>query len=565
MATFDVRSTFAGRHVLLSGATGFVGKVWLAMLLDRLPEIGHLYVLIRSKKRPAHERFERALNTSPAFRPLHERFGADLSDYLERRLTVVEGDVSLPGLGIDPAVAAPLRKKLDLVVNFAGLVDFNPDLRDALASNVEGAVHAADFVAACDHAALLHVSTCYVAGTREGRIPESLDPTRTPNGTPFDAERELEHLHALVAETVTAADDPAVHDEIREQIVARLERRGLAPKESRIRAMAARLHRRRVKEALIEAGTRRATELGWPNTYTYTKALAEALLASRAETIPVALFRPAIVESAESFPFPGWNEGFNTSGPLVYLAGTWLRHIPAKHYNKLDVIPVDHVARGLTTAAVALLHREHRLVYQCGTSDLRPLTMDRIFDLSALAHRKHLRTHGATKARRVLLSRWDITVSTPEGLLSVRNIRRVVHQANRFLRHGLPSKIPHEVREKADELAHTGENAERRLRQIEDVMDLFQPFIHDHDFTFECRALREVPIRDPAFRFDPASIDWRRYWMDVHMPGLRRWCFPEYEGKEREAYQAPHPVTVVRAEERFGIEPGRGAGEAARS
>ncbi len=555
MESLDVRSTLAGRRILMTGATGFVGKVWLAMLLDKLPEIGHVYVLIRSKGRPAHERMERIFNTSPAFRPLHERYGAKLSEFLRPRLTVVEGDVSSPGLGLAPDVARRLASEVDLVVNFAGLVDFNPDLRDAIASNVEGAIHTADFVARCKDAALLHVSTCYVAGHREGRIPEALDPTRTPNGAPFDAEAEVAFLHELVARTVVEQDAPEVHDEIREQIVERLSRRGLEAKESRIRAMAARLHRRRVKEALIDAGTRRAEELGWPNTYTYTKALAEALLAARADAIPVALFRPAIVESAESFPFPGWNEGFNTSGPLVYLAGTWLRHIPARHHNKLDVIPVDHVCRGLITAAVALLHRKHRLVYQCGTSDLRPLTMDRIFELSALAHRKHLRLHGATKARRVLLSRWDIKISTPEGLLSVRNIRRVVHQVNRFLRHGLPTKIPREVREKADELAHDGENAERRLRQIEDVMDLFQPFIHDHDFTFECRALREVPIRDPEFRFDPASIDWRRYWMDVHMPGLRRWCFPEYEGKERESYEAPHPVTLVGAPERFGVVP----------
>ncbi len=566
MSPPNVHETLRGRRLLVTGATGFVGKVWVAMLLDRVPEVGHLYVLIRGKGRTAAQRFERMLNTSPAFKPLHERHGARLGEYLASRLTVLEGDVGQPNLGLSEEVAARLAPELDAVINFAGLVDFNPDLRDALSSNVDGAVHVADFAARCDHAGVLHVSTCYVCGQREGLIPESLDPHTTPNGQPFDVHEELARLRTLVADTIAAHDSPEIHDEIREQIVERIQRRGLEPRESRIRAMVQRMHRRRVKEALIQAGTDRAQELGWPNTYTFTKAMAEALLADRAHELRVAVLRPAIVESAERFPFPGWNEGFNTSGPLVYLAGTWLRHIPARYDNKLDVIPVDHVCRGLTVATVALLRGEQRLVYHCGTSDINPLRMERIFELSSLAHRKHLRTRGSTRAQRVLQSRWDIIQSTPEGLLTVRNIRRAVHQVNRFMRHGLPLKIPHEVRERADELADKGEDAERRLRQIEDVMDLFQPFIHDHDFTFECCGLRDYRVEEPEFVFDPGTIEWRSYWMNVHMPGLRRWCFPEYEGKERESYRAPEPVHLVESDDIAGVAvaaaPGAGAAAA---
>ena len=61
-----------------------------------------------------------------------------------------------------------------------GLVDFNPDLRKALASNVDGTMHVADFVEASDHAALLHISTCYVAGRRHGAIEERIVPEYAP-------------------------------------------------------------------------------------------------------------------------------------------------------------------------------------------------------------------------------------------------------------------------------------------------------------------------------------------------------------------------------------------------
>jgi len=65
---------------------------------------------------------------------------------------VVEGDVSVPGLGLNEATQARLAKSLDLVVNSAGLTDFNPDLRDAISSNVDSAIYLLDFLRKCQHA-----------------------------------------------------------------------------------------------------------------------------------------------------------------------------------------------------------------------------------------------------------------------------------------------------------------------------------------------------------------------------------------------------------------------------
>ena len=96
------------------------------------------------------------------------------------RVEVVEGDVTQEGLGLDAEIGAALRENLDLVINSSGLTDFNPDLRDALATNVDAAVHILDFVRRPDHAGLLHLSTCYVAGERDGRVGERLRPNYTP-------------------------------------------------------------------------------------------------------------------------------------------------------------------------------------------------------------------------------------------------------------------------------------------------------------------------------------------------------------------------------------------------
>lgn len=536
MGGFTIRDTFAGKHVLITGASGFVGKVWLAMLLQRVPNVGKVYVLLRGKGRSARERFEKIVSTSMVFKPLHEKHGEAMSEFVSRRVRVLAGDLSAPGLGIEPDIATELHTKIDLVLNCAGLVDFNPDLRDALASNVEGALRVADFVQACDHAALLHVSTCYVAGQRDGVIPEEVREGSTPNDEPIEAEAELAEARRIVDEVQRENESEETTRALRDDVVTRLRDRGLPEDGRRIDDMVGRLKRKRLREMMAKAGTDRAKVLGWPNTYTYTKALAELLLVRRSG-LRMAIFRPAIVESAIEYPFPGWNEGFNTSGPLVYLAGTWFRHVPAKPGNPLDVIPVDQVCKALFIVSAALMRDEQAPVYQCGSSDRNFLPIDRLTELSALGHRKHLRKTGVGPLERLVLSRWDAIAADPEHVLNVNNVRRAVRQVTRYLRHGLPEKIPSEVRDWADDVAKTSETANRKLRQIEEVLDLFLPFTYDHYCVFQCRAIdRHQPV-EPEFTFDPENIEWRSYWLDVHMPGLRRWCFPQYENEDREVYE----------------------------
>ncbi len=67
----SVRKAFAGKHVMLVGVTGFIGKVWLANTLMDLPETGRIYLLVRRQKsNPALHRFEKLVEASPVFDPL---------------------------------------------------------------------------------------------------------------------------------------------------------------------------------------------------------------------------------------------------------------------------------------------------------------------------------------------------------------------------------------------------------------------------------------------------------------------------------------------------------------
>ena len=146
-----------------------------------------------------------------------------------------------------------------------------------------------------------------------------------------------------------------------------------------------------LKTYLTEEATRRAKELGWPNTYTLTKSLAESLIVKYGADLPVAVVRPAIVETSVSKPFLGWNEGINTSASLSYLLGTYFRQLPTNESKRLDIIPVDAVCNGMTLIAAAVMERRHDSLYQLATSVTNPCDMGRSIELTSLAHRKHYR------------------------------------------------------------------------------------------------------------------------------------------------------------------------------
>src|ERR1700704_1317238 len=215
----SVRENLANRHLLLIGVTGFIGKVWLVDLLENIPNIGNITLLIRrNRTTSALRRFEKIVEESPTFDTLQERCGRKLGSFLRGKVEVIESDVGLPGLGLDEATQARLAKSLDLIVNSAGLTDFNPDLRDALSSNVDSAINLLDFLRKTDHAGLMHLSTCYVVGMRDGRVTEELQDNYNPSNSPdFDAEREVDSLRETIRRVEERAESPELDKALRRQ------------------------------------------------------------------------------------------------------------------------------------------------------------------------------------------------------------------------------------------------------------------------------------------------------------------------------------------------------------
>ena len=525
-ARLDVRRAFEGKHVLLIGATGFIGKVWLVDLLSQLPSVGRITVLLRRKRSSsALRRFERLVAESPVFEPLAERHGANLANFLAERIEVLEGDAAEPGLGLAPEILARLQRSVDLVVNSSGHTGFNPDLRDALAANVRAVRHLADFLRASDRAALLHLSTCYVVGRRDGRVPETLVPNYTPVGlADFDPDREWESLERKAAEIERRAEDPEIIETLRREALAK----SGAERELSGAALENQIRKNRlrwVRQRMVEEGMRRAAELGWPNTYTLSKSLAESLLVRYAADLPVAIVRPAIVESSIERPFCGWNEGINTSASLSYLLGTYFRQFPSDERKRLDLIPVDLVVRGMTLVGAALLERCHAPVYHLATSVSNPCDMRRSIELTGLAHRKYLRARADLDSQiRLRLDAIPVSKKRYERL-SAPAQKALIQRINRMA-------AP--IFRRAPLARH-----ERDLEWVETLISLFEPFILLNRHVFEAenvRLLSDALPEDqkPVFGYDPFLIDWWDYWINIHVPALRRWSYPLIEGRPLE-------------------------------
>ena len=524
----SVRETLAGRHILLIGVTGFIGKVWLLDLLENIPDVARITLLIRrNRTTSALRRFEKIAEESPAFDELHDRHGPKLGAFLEEKIEVVEGDVSQPGLGLEEATQARLAKSLDLIVNSAGLTDFNPDLRDALSSNVDSAIHLLEFLRRCSHAGLMHLSTCYVTGMRDGRVSEELKENYNPLGIPgFDAEKEILSLRETIRRIEERAESPELTKPLHRQALGR---GGDASKVSadELVEVLKRNRARWARNRLVRVGMRRAQHLGWPNIYTFTKSLGESILARHGRDLPVAIVRPSIVESSERSPFSGWNEGINTSGPLSYLLGTNFRQLPTNARKCLDVIPVDMVSRGMTLIAAAVIARRHARLYQLATSAINPVNMGRSIELTGLAHRKHYRTQqGIEHWLKLKLETIPVSKQRYERL-SIPMQKAVVSRINRVAIAMHMKKPPFA-------------KAERDLNRAEKLIELYEPFILHNEHVFECENARLLsatlpPEERPLFKFDPESIDWWDYWINVHIPALRRWCYPLMEGRSLES------------------------------
>ncbi|XP_059613253.1 fatty acyl-CoA reductase wat-like isoform X2 [Phlebotomus argentipes] len=282
----------------MTGGTGFLGKIIMEKIM-RTCQIDTIYLLIRDKKgKDMHSRVEDLFDDV-----LYDRLRQQQPKF-RHRIHPIAGDCSLPGLGISAHDRALLAANVHVVFHVAATVRFDEKLNIAMAINVSGTRELLALCREIQHLdAVVHVSTAY-ANCNRPDIDEKFYPHR------ISASNALQIYEALDADTL-------------QTVGAELSK-------------------------------------GWPNTYTFTKALAEDLIKSEGKGLPITIFRPAVVLPTAQEPIPGWID--NMYGPTGMMVGVaaGLIHVCHVHKdNNAELVPVDMCVNALLVSAWDRATREH--------------------------------------------------------------------------------------------------------------------------------------------------------------------------------------------------------------
>lgn len=506
-----IADALAGRRIAVTGSTGFLGTALVERLLRSVPDC-ELVLLVRPGRRSSGlQRIQREVLRNDAFDALRAELGGPrpFAAMAERRVTVVEGDVGLDGLGLsDPD--REIIARCDTVLHSAALVSFDSPLDGAVEVNLLGASRIVELLRALGvRPHLVSVSTCYVAGNRRGTAPEAL-----VSEGPFDLGVRWRDEVAAARRARAEADDASRSPEQLKRFRADARRELGAAGVPALAAKTEQLRSRWVGDRMTELGRARAASLGWPDAYAYTKALGEQALTETKGDMPVSIVRPSIIESALEYPKPGWIRGFRMAEPVIisYARGL-LKEFPGVPEGIVDVIPVDLVV-GAVLAVAAV-----------GPDEAPPITQVASGSVNPLRYRTLVDNCGEWFTEHPLYDSEGQPIVVPEWTFPGRG--RVQGQLQR-------AKVVYERSEKVlQALPLRGRQAEWSARFEERRVEIERAlsYVELYGAYAECEAIYSVDnllaLWDGAdaddratFAYDPRAIDWRHYIREIHLPSV---------------------------------------------
>ncbi len=509
---------YRGKAVLLTGGTGFLGTALVEKMLRSLPSLGRLYLLVRpSRDKGAKERFESDVLGSAAFSRLREELGAAFDERVAEKVRVLEGDVHSDSLGLGPEDLAEFSREVDAVVHSAASVVFDAPLDAAVGSNVRGTLGLLALARTWEKKPLfVHVSTSYVAGTKEGLILEEAPDGYSPNGSPLDPRGEVAHLDGVVREVEEASRE--------RELLKRFDTEGrralgMVGEEDEVRERVEQLRRAWVRERLVERGNERARALGWQDVYTFTKSLAERRVLEERGPLPLVIFRPAIIESSVAEPHPGWIQGSRMADPIIMaFARGILREFPGEPETIVDFVPVDHVVNAVIAAvAHGLTHRlPEPQVYQVASGQRNPVRYREFYEyVREYFLVNPLRDSGG---RPVPVPEWSFPGHRwVEGRLKAELTGlKIAGKLTAWMPEGhLKTDLRGRVA-RADKRARMSLYFSRIYGAYGSMQGVFSS-AHTYELY---GSLSEEDRR--AFPFDVAQVDWKAWLQETHLPAITR-------------------------------------------
>ena len=502
-AAASIVERLAGKRILLTGVTGFLGQVVLERLLADFPETTVL-LLVRSQAGSSAVDRVHYLTRKPSFDALRERLGSDdaLLQLLDDRVEVIDGDFSRGR----PEIPAGI----DVAIHSAATVSFDPPIDEAFQTNLLGAMNLYEGVlGGGSRPALVHVSTAYVAGVQKGVIPE----------------RTLDHrvdwrLEADLASTARRdVEASSRKPELLERFLADAAEEHSRAGPTTVSEDAEQRRKDWVTKRLVEYGRQRARSLGWPDVYTFTKAMGERAVEELAgrEHLPLSIVRPSIIESALLHPFPGWIDGFKMADPIIRAYGLGqIPEFPGIPEGIVDIIPVDFVVNAILAVAASPPPPGSPAHYHVSSGDRNPLQFHQLYRLVREYFERHPLPERGRGEHKV--PDWTFPGNvTVEKML--RRAERLTDVAERVVTHLPKSKAMRDAARRVD-------RDKARVEFVKRYSDLYGPYTEAEVIYTDDVAIglyRGLSIEDRArFPFDAKAIDWRHYLQEVHSPAVTR-------------------------------------------
>uniref|UniRef100_A0A182TKJ4 Fatty acyl-CoA reductase n=1 Tax=Anopheles melas TaxID=34690 RepID=A0A182TKJ4_9DIPT len=453
-----VKDFYHGKTVLLTGGSGFLGKLFIEKLIKC--GVREILLLLRSKKGVSPEERLHALLKKEA---VFVNYQQQPELYLDR-LKVIEGDISRPGLAISNDDLDYVIKHTNIVLHSAADVRFDESMKESVETNVRGTDHLLNIAEKC---ANLEVFV-YVSSAFSQCIKESVEEKfYTPNIDPLELIKMMENEPRL--------------DE-------------------------------------LEAVSKKMVE-PWPNTYSFTKALAEEVVRRRRDKMPIAIVRPSIVTSTYADPIVGWTDNFYGFNGVVSGAGTGvLRIFHIRDEYKADIIPADIVINGTLVAAhYAAKHPAGENVFNC--------TMDENHTTWGDIRNDCLSQKGVVAVKKSL---WIPTYNTTRYYY-VASFLQVFY-------HLIPAVFFDLV------MRCRGEKPQilRLYRKVHRFSDVLR-FFTNHQFQFATKRMRQVVdgmeiVDRHLFPCDMKSVVWSKFGVN-HIRGCRVYLLGEPWDTNEEALQ----------------------------
>ncbi|KAM0901616.1 hypothetical protein ACQ4PT_019867 [Festuca glaucescens] len=488
-----IAAYFKGKSILVTGATGFLGKILVEKILRVQPDVRKIYLLVRAiDAESAKQRVEAEVTDAELFCLLREKHGkGGFELFVDEKIVPLAGDVIFENMGLDAPMLEELAKEVDIIVNGAATTNFYERYDVALDVNVMGVRYLCQFAKKCANLKmLLHVSTAFAAGDREGLIMEKpfKKGETLKEGTYLDIDVELRLVGDVKKELLQDGVGSGDHDKTE-------------------------------RKAMKELGLQRSRHFGWSNTYVFTKAMGEMLLGQLHGAIPVVILRPSIITSIFRDPVPGWMQGTRTIDTIIIgYAKQNLSCFLADLELTMDVIPGDMVANAMMAAMVAHSGEEGAEVMYHTTSSLRnPAPYGVLYE----SGRRHFYENPRLgKDGRVIPTKEMHFFKTIASfhlymLVKYKLPLEILHLVNLLLC-GLFSQLY--------------EDLNRKYKFVVHLVDVYGPFAFFRgcfdDMNLERLRLTMAATTGPEedlFNFDPKTIDWNEYFYKIHIPGILKY------------------------------------------